>query len=98
MANLLFTDVSLRALAAPPKGQVDYFDEALAGFGLRVSHKGTKAFFLLTGKKNNRRRQGLGRFGIISLSADVVEDFALLSGERGGSYLLLLNVSAEGQC
>ncbi|WP_295133400.1 tyrosine-type recombinase/integrase [uncultured Reyranella sp.] len=68
MANLLFTDMALRSLAPPPQGQVDYFDDALAGFGLRVSQKGTKAFFLLTGKKNNRRRQGLGRFGIISLA------------------------------
>lgn len=68
MANLLFTDVSLRALPAPSQGQVDYFDASLAGFGLRVSQKGSKAFFLLTGKKNNRRRHGLGRFGIILLA------------------------------
>lgn len=68
MVNLLLTDQSIRAIALPQNGQVDYFDTSLAGFGVRVSPQGTKAFFLLTGKKNNRRRQGLGRYGIITLS------------------------------
>lgn len=68
MVNLLLTDQSIRAIALPQSGQVDYFDTSLAGFAIRVSPQGTKAFFLLTGKKNNRRRQGLGRYGIISLS------------------------------
>jgi hypothetical protein len=66
MANL--TDIAIRALPAPPKGQKDYFDDALPGFGIRISQGGTRSFFLFTGKKRNRERTSLGRFGIITLA------------------------------
>lgn len=65
---LHLTDVSVRSLAPPAKGQKDYFCKSLPGFGVRVSHGGTRSFFLFTGKENNRHRQTIGRFGIITLA------------------------------
>ena len=47
------TDISLRALKAPEKGAVTYFDDTLKGFGVRVSSGGTKSYVLLIG--NSRR-------------------------------------------
>lgn len=64
MARL--TDVSIRALAAPPSGQKLYLDDALKGFGVRVSQGGTKAFVLMYGTK--RRLVTFGNWPIVPLS------------------------------
>lgn len=65
---LHLTDLAIRSLAIPAKGQKDYFDEVLLGFGIRVSQGGTRSFFLFTGKASNRRRHAIGRFGVITLA------------------------------
>jgi integrase len=62
--NLRLTDISLRSLARPERGQVDYWDQLLPCFGCRVSQGGTTTFIL---KKDNRRIS-IGRFPIISLA------------------------------
>lgn len=59
------TDISIRALKAPSKGVCVYFDDALAGFGVRVSQAGTKSFVLTHGPR--RERETLGRVGLVSL-------------------------------
>src|SRR5262245_28861035 len=59
-----FSDLKLRALRPPVKGQLDYWDTSLAGFGLRVSQGGTKTFIL----KHRNRRITIGRFPLLSLS------------------------------
>lgn len=64
MARL--TDVSIRALAAPSSGQKLYLDDALKGFGVRVSQGGTKAFVLMYGTK--RRLITFGNWPVVSLS------------------------------
>jgi hypothetical protein len=66
MSNL--TDLAIRSLPAPADGQRDYFDDALPGFGIRVSKGGTRSFFLFVGKQGNRQRKTIGRFGIITLA------------------------------
>ncbi|MCZ6455188.1 MAG: Arm DNA-binding domain-containing protein, partial [Alphaproteobacteria bacterium] len=43
-----------RSIKIPATGQVDYFDTATTGFGVRASYDGTKSFFVmgrLSGKK-----------------------------------------------
>lgn len=77
MSNL--TDVAIRAFQIPSKGQRDYFDDAVPGFGIRISQGGTRSFFLFTGKAQNRQRQSIGRFGIITLAQARAEAKRLLA-------------------
>jgi hypothetical protein len=46
--RIKFTDRSLKAIKPParPK-QLDYFDDTLPGFGLRVSYNGRKSWIVL---------------------------------------------------
>ncbi|MBL6852693.1 MAG: integrase arm-type DNA-binding domain-containing protein [Alphaproteobacteria bacterium] len=60
------TDLSIKALKAPPKGVIYHTDDALTGFGVRVSEGGTKSFVLVHGVL--RRRETLGRVGTVSLA------------------------------
>ena len=66
MVNL--TELGIKALKPPERGQKDYFDDDLAGFGIRVSQGGARSFFLFVGGKHNRQRRSLGKWGIITLS------------------------------
>jgi integrase len=59
------TDISIKALKPPAKGQVTYADDAVPGFGVRVSQGGVKAFVIVHGR--SRRRATIGRYPIISL-------------------------------
>jgi len=61
------TDIAVHNLKAPTKGQKTYFDDALAGFGVRVSQGGIKSFVLVSGR--SRTRTTLGRYPVISLSS-----------------------------
>jgi integrase len=60
------TDLAVRNLKPPAKGQKEYPDDALPGFAVRVSQGGTKAFTLVYGSP--RRRLTIGRFPVISLA------------------------------
>src|SRR5215469_15728958 len=65
-----FTDRSLKALKAPPRPkQVDYFDESLPGFGLRVSYQGRKSWIILYRCNAVKGRLTLGRFDVLPLAA-----------------------------
>jgi integrase len=64
MASL--TDLKIRSLQAPAKGQKMHLDGAVRGFGVRVSQGGTKSFVLIVGTE--RRRHTIGTFPIISLA------------------------------
>jgi integrase len=57
------TDLSLKNLAAPPRGQVTYDDEGTP-LKVRVSQGGTKTFIILIG---SGRRHTIGRYGDITL-------------------------------
>ncbi len=59
------TDVTVRAIPAPAKGQIKVCDDTLRGFGIRVSQGGTRTFFLQVG--SDRRFISLGRYPVISL-------------------------------
>ena len=60
------TDISIKALKAPPAGSVIYADDTLPGFGIRVSQAGTKSFVLTHGRA--RTRETIGRAGIVGLA------------------------------
>jgi integrase len=74
-ANL--TDVSVRALKPPPKGQLTVWDKT-SPLGVRVSQGGSKTFILMIGRG---KRRTLGRFGIVSLSK-AREEARLIIAER----------------
>jgi hypothetical protein len=59
--KIAFSDAGLRSIQPPEAGQVDYWDNKLPAFGLRVSQGGSKTFIL----KRHNSRITLGRFGII---------------------------------
>jgi len=75
MPSVRLNDVALRALQPPPKGQIDFWDAGLPGFGCRVSQGGAKTFLL----KRDNRRITLGRYPVISLQDARVEAKRLLA-------------------
>jgi integrase len=75
MTKMSFSDVGLRSLSPPPKGQISYWDDKLPSFGFRVSQGGTKTFVL--NRKNSLIT--IGRFPTISLSQARTEAKRLLA-------------------
>jgi integrase len=62
---LRLTENSIREIKSPGKGATIFYDDTLAGFGVRVSEGGTKSFVLTHGPR--RKRETIGRVGIISI-------------------------------
>ena len=71
MPVLQLTDVSVRALKPPTKGQRLYRDKTLRGFGVRVSQGGTKTFVVVYGF--NRQFTTIGRYPTVSLKDARIE-------------------------
>ena len=64
-----FTDRALRALKPPPRPkQIDFWDGALPGFGLRISYNGRKSWVVLYRCNGVKGRLTLGRFDTIPLA------------------------------
>lgn len=63
--KLRLTDMAIKKLSLPEKGQVTHWDEVMPGFGLRCSTK-SKSFVVMYGEK--RRLKTLGRYPNLSLS------------------------------
>ena len=59
------TDLLIKKLKVPEKGQKTYFDGTQRGFGIRVSKGGAKTFVLVHGKQ--RKIHTLGRYPDLSL-------------------------------
>ncbi|MEQ1695744.1 MAG: site-specific integrase [Hyphomicrobiaceae bacterium] len=68
MSQQALTDLAVRNLAAPESGQREVWDARLRGFGVRISHSGTKAFVLVYRFNGRPRRLTLGRYPDLSLS------------------------------
>ena len=66
VSNALITDMQIRALPPPAKGQKIYLDDGLDGFGIRVSPGGTKTFVITFGA--DRRRITIGRWPVLPLA------------------------------
>ena len=60
------TDLQIKRLRAPDRGQTTYFDESLRGFGVRVSQGGSKSFVVMYGR--SRRLKTIGRYPKLSLA------------------------------
>jgi integrase len=60
------TDILIKNLKAPKSGQKTHFDEALPGFGVRISQGGSKSFVVMYGLQ--RRLKTLGRYPALSLA------------------------------
>lgn len=60
--KLAFTPLSLKGLPIPETGQRDYWDNSVAGFGLRVSYKGTKSWIGITRVLEPSGEKRLARF------------------------------------
>ena len=80
MPKIAISDLTLRALAVPPRGQVDFWDTKLPNFGIRVSQGGSKTFIL---KVYNARRT-IGRYPLISLSEARTEAKRILAEKTLG--------------
>jgi len=62
------TDLAVRKLSPPDKGQTFHHDASHPNFGVCVSHGGTKSFFVFATVNGRRKRITLGRYPTISLS------------------------------
>src|SRR5688572_4684250 len=62
MPKTRLTATTVDRLRPPAKGQVEYFDQLLPSFGLRVSYNGTKAWFVTTRVRGKLVRITIGRF------------------------------------
>ena len=65
MPKVILTDITVKTLPLPDRGQTTYWDEGMKGFGVRVSQGGTKSFVIVHGV--NRQRETLGKYPVISL-------------------------------
>ena len=63
--RIAFTDLSLRKLAHPERGQARYFDEHLPAFGLTVGTL-SKTFIVIHGP--NRKLRTIGKYPDVSLA------------------------------
>lgn len=80
------TDASIKKLKPHASKQVDYWDQILKGFGLRVSPGGTKTYMIQYRKNGGHpRRLKVARYGEITL-----ENARKKAGE-------LLNIAQEGR-
>jgi integrase len=84
MPAVQLTDISIRSLKPPAKGQVTYWDKTVSGFGVRVSQGGTKAFVLMHGA--NRQRITIGKHPILSLAEARQEAKRLLAEHTLGKH------------
>jgi integrase len=78
------TDVGLRNLPLPAKGQKTYFDDALPGFGCRVSQGGSRSFVVQHGA--DRQLVTIGRYPVISLAAARAEARRILAERVLGKH------------
>jgi len=65
VAKIALTDITIRNLPLPEKGQQTYFDASQSGFGVRVSQGGSKTFVAVLGKR--RSYKTIGKYPAVSL-------------------------------
>jgi len=84
--KIKFTDLPVKRLKVPEKGQKTYWDTALPGFGVRVSQGGAKSFILMFGEAYARKRVTVGRYPGISLADARAEAKETLAKITLGKY------------
>ena len=84
MPSIKFTAATIKFLKGIPGKQVDYFDEGLHGFYVRVSQQGTKSFGVIYRKAGRLRRLKIGKYPLLSLADARMEALkALRDAELG---------------
>jgi hypothetical protein len=80
------TDLAIRSLPQPPKGQKTYWDDTLTGFGCRVSQGGSRSFVLQHGA--DRQLITIGKYhpDILPLGKARTEAKRLLAERVLGSF------------
>jgi integrase len=78
------TDLTVRALPLPQKGQRTHWDDTLQNFGCRVSQGGTRSFVVQHGI--DRRMTTIGRYPVISLAAAREEAKRILAERTLGKH------------
>ena len=68
MPRVNLTAVSVEKLRPPSSGQVEYYDRRLPAFGLRVSYRGSRSWFLMTRVDGKLARLTLGTYPALSLA------------------------------
>ena len=69
MPAIKLTARSVERLRQPTVGQIDYWDDSLPGFGLRVSAGGRRAWVLVYRHGAQKRRLTLGPYPDLSLAS-----------------------------
>lgn len=69
MPRASLTAASVERLKPPKFGQVEYYDRRMPAFGLRLSYRGAKSWFLMTRVDGRLVRITLGRYPALSLAA-----------------------------
>lgn len=69
MSHIPLTPAIVETLASPAKGQIDYWDGALPGFGIRLSQGGTKSWVVMLRREKRKVRVTLGTYPQLSLEA-----------------------------
>ncbi len=85
MPRTNFTVRKIDSLRAPDRGQVDYWDTGLPGFGIRVSQGGRKSWIVMYRVGRRKRRFTLGSYPPMTL-AEARKDAkaALVVAQKGG--------------
>ena len=68
MASIRLSDIGVRNLKPIERRQLDIYDSTIPGFGVRVSPKGTKSFFVYYRVGRCAKRLTLGRFPVLRLA------------------------------
>jgi len=68
MPSIKFTAAKIKFLEPVPGKQVDYFDEDMSGFFVRVSQRGKKSFGVTYRVGNRFRRLTIGTYPLLSLA------------------------------
>ena len=76
------TDIAVRTLPVPKTGKVQYACGQIRGFGVRVSAKGLKSFYLTYRVAGKNRRLILGHYPHVTLSAARAKAHAALSAVK----------------
>lgn len=68
MPQVKLTATSVERFAPPELGRVEYFDQALPGFGLRITDKGHKSWIVFYRVGQRQRRLTIGPYPLFSLA------------------------------
>ncbi len=91
MPKVTLTDIVIKNLKLPDKGQKEYWDASLPLFGVRVGKGGTKSFIILL----NRQRKAIGRYPAMSLKQARTEAKRILFDPVGHARNQYIDVSYE---